>query len=89
MNWARSLSASTASSIRYACSCSSQAGTAAKNKAEMRVLEAQIKPHFLFNTLESINVLAVQNEGRKVSQMVIRLAISCHEHPGQGRDYDP
>lgn len=44
-----------------------------KNKAEMRVLEAQIKPHFLFNTLESINVLAVQNEGRKVSQMVIRL----------------
>lgn len=45
-----------------------------KNKAEMRVLQAQIKPHFLFNTLESINVLAVQNEGRKVSQMVCRLA---------------
>ncbi|AJS57264.1 cache domain-containing sensor histidine kinase [Paenibacillus sp. IHBB 10380] len=45
-----------------------------KNQAEMRVLQAQIKPHFLFNTLESINVLAVQNEGRKVSQMVYRLA---------------
>ena len=40
----------------------------------MRVLQAQIKPHFLFNTLESINVLAVQNEGRKVSEMVYRLA---------------
>ncbi|ASA23161.1 cache domain-containing sensor histidine kinase [Paenibacillus donghaensis] len=45
-----------------------------KNQAEMRVLQAQIKPHFLFNTLESINVLAVQNEGRKVSKMVYRLA---------------
>ncbi|GIP32153.1 sensor histidine kinase [Paenibacillus sp. J2TS4] len=42
-------------------------------KAQLRVLQAQIKPHFLFNALESINVLAVQNEGRKVSQMVYRL----------------
>ncbi|MBU5672935.1 cache domain-containing sensor histidine kinase [Paenibacillus brevis] len=45
-----------------------------KANAELRVLQAQIKPHFLFNTLESINVLAVQNEGRKVSEMVVRLA---------------
>lgn len=45
-----------------------------KNQAELRVLQAQIKPHFLFNTLESINVLAMQNEGRKVSEMVHRLA---------------
>lgn len=44
-----------------------------KKNAEMRALQAQIKPHFLFNTLESINVLAVQNEGKKVSQMVYRL----------------
>ena len=45
-----------------------------KRKAEMMVLQAQIKPHFLFNTLESINILAVQNEGRKVSKMVQQLA---------------
>ncbi|WP_409341574.1 sensor histidine kinase [Paenibacillus sp. MBLB4367] len=53
-----------------------------KNKAELMLLQAQIKPHFLFNTLESINILAVQNEGRKVSQMVRRLGnilrISIH-----------
>lgn len=44
-----------------------------KRKAEMMLLQAQIKPHFLFNALESINILAVQNEGKKVSKMVQRL----------------
>ncbi|WP_339206624.1 sensor histidine kinase [Paenibacillus sp. FSL K6-3182] len=44
-----------------------------KTRAELRVLQAQIKPHFLFNTLESINALALQNRGKTVSQMVQRL----------------
>ena len=38
-----------------------------KTRAELQALQAQIKPHFLFNALESINALAVQNEGQKVS----------------------
>lgn len=44
-----------------------------KNRAELMLLAAQIKPHFLFNTLESMNALAIQNEGKKVSQFIYRL----------------
>ncbi|GAB2699453.1 sensor histidine kinase [Paenibacillus thermoaerophilus] len=53
-----------------------------KNRAELMLMQAQIKPHFLFNTLESINTLAIQNQGRQVSQMVQKLGkllrISIH-----------
>ncbi|TYP68929.1 cache domain-containing sensor histidine kinase [Paenibacillus methanolicus] len=45
-----------------------------KQRAEMMLMQAQIKPHFLFNTLESINALAAQNDGRKVMLMVRRLS---------------
>ncbi|EFM08862.1 integral membrane sensor signal transduction histidine kinase [Paenibacillus curdlanolyticus YK9] len=44
-----------------------------KQRAEMMLMQAQIKPHFLFNTLESINALAAQNEGKKIMMMVRRL----------------
>lgn len=35
-------------------------------KAEMRVLHEQIKPHFLYNTLETISYMAVQENACKV-----------------------
>ncbi|MBD2871553.1 cache domain-containing sensor histidine kinase [Paenibacillus arenilitoris] len=47
---------------------------ARKQHAEMMLMQAQIKPHFLFNTLESINALAAQNEGGKIMLMVRRLS---------------
>lgn len=34
-------------------------------KAEMRVLHEQIKPHFLYNTLETINYIAVQEKAER------------------------
>ncbi|QAY66592.1 cache domain-containing sensor histidine kinase [Paenibacillus protaetiae] len=47
---------------------------ARKQHAEMMLMQAQIKPHFLFNTLESINALAAQNDGAKIMLMVRRLS---------------
>lgn len=41
---------------------------------ELRVLEYQMNPHFLYNTLDSINWLALENNQREISQMVNGLA---------------
>lgn len=35
-------------------------------KAEMRILQEQIKPHFLYNTLETISYIAMQEEAEQV-----------------------
>jgi two-component system sensor histidine kinase YesM len=39
-------------------------------EAEFRALQAQINPHFLYNTLESLNGLALVNNQREISDMV-------------------
>lgn len=41
-----------------------------KRKAELNVLQAQIKPHFLYNTLDSINSLALMGETSSVCDLV-------------------
>jgi len=44
-----------------------------KRIAEFRVLQQQINPHFLYNTLESINALAAMNGQKEISKMTINL----------------
>ncbi|KMY50979.1 cache domain-containing sensor histidine kinase [Peribacillus loiseleuriae] len=44
-----------------------------KRQAEFRVLQQQINPHFLYNTLESINALASLNGQKQISKMTINL----------------
>jgi two-component system, sensor histidine kinase YesM len=44
-----------------------------KREAQFKVLQQQINPHFLYNTLESINALASLNGQKEISRMTINL----------------
>lgn len=44
-----------------------------KKEAEMKALMAQINPHFIYNSLESINSMAVLQGNKDISRMVISL----------------
>lgn len=45
-----------------------------KKEAELEMLQLQINPHFLYNTLHSINRLAKFGENEKLQGMVVQLA---------------
>ncbi|MNI13980.1 putative sensor-like histidine kinase [compost metagenome] len=41
--------------------------------AELSALESQINPHFIYNTLESINMMAIESNQYKLSSVVVSL----------------
>ncbi|GGG00163.1 sensor histidine kinase [Paenibacillus abyssi] len=45
-----------------------------KRKAEYKALEAQVNPHFLYNTLESIRMLAEMNDDQEVVESTFTLS---------------
>ncbi len=48
--------------------------SAEQRMAELSALEAQIDPHFLYNTLDAINWKAIENEQYQISEMLGALA---------------
>jgi two-component system sensor histidine kinase YesM len=48
-------------------------GQKRKREAEIKVLQSQINPHFIYNTLETIRMMAEINEDEKVASMAYML----------------
>ncbi len=45
-----------------------------EKEAELAALEAQINPHFIYNTLDSINWMAIENQEYEISEMLSEFA---------------
>lgn len=60
-----------------------------KTQAELHMLQAQINPHFLYNTLEMINMQSMRNGNREVSSTVNALADLLRYSIAKGADTAP
>ncbi|MFD0693370.1 sensor histidine kinase [Paenibacillus sp. GCM10027628] len=57
-----------------------------EREAELRALQAQIKPHFLYNTLDSIYWMATIQKNHDVAQMAVSLSESFKLSLNKGKD---
>lgn len=55
--------------------------------AELRALQAQINPHFLYNTLDSINWLSMKYKASDISYMITSLAKFLRHSLNKGKEF--
>ncbi|MGO4544151.1 sensor histidine kinase [Paenibacillus sp. 2TAB23] len=55
-------------------------------KAELRVMQSQINPHFLYNTLDSIYSMAENYEAEEITEMVLNLSKFFRLSLSKGQD---
>lgn len=56
------------------------------HRAELELLQAQINPHFLYNTLDSISILAENHRDEEVVRMVCSLSVFFRNSLSKGKD---
>lgn len=57
-----------------------------EKESELRALQAQIKPHFLYNTLSAIYWMAIKNNVREIATMTISLSESFKLSLNRGKE---
>ncbi|TDF96636.1 cache domain-containing sensor histidine kinase [Paenibacillus piri] len=60
-----------------------------KKEADMRALQAQINPHFLYNTLSSIHWIALLTEEKRIADMVGALSDFLRFSLNKGKEFCP
>lgn len=58
-----------------------------KKEADMQALQAQINPHFLYNTLSSIHWIALMSDEKRIADMVGALSDFLRFSLNKGKDY--